>query len=123
MKSLYVLALSALAFSAHAATPAPQGTQAVECFAVYKMAADAPQAAGNKPGAVKMQNLMQWSMQKSGVTQSQFNSTMDAFMGKLSKMEPAAAEKYISGKNTSCNAFAKTQFDAYIKEKSTTPSK
>lgn len=124
MKSLYALALTAFAFSAQAAPPpATSGAQAIECFAVYKMAADAPQNAGNKSDIVKSQNLMQWSMEKAGVTQKQFNGTMDVFMGKLSKMEPANAQKYMGGKIASCNTYAKSQYDAYLKEKSASPAK
>ena len=121
MKALFALALTAAAMSAHAATPAAAapaaGTQAIECFAVYKMAGDAPQNAGNKTDIVKSQNLMQWSMQKAGVTQKQFNGTIDAFMGKLNKMEPSAAQKYMGGKIASCNTYAKAQYNAYQREK------
>ncbi|MBS0218215.1 MAG: hypothetical protein JSR63_08520 [Proteobacteria bacterium] len=124
MKPLYALALTAFAFSVQAATPpASPGTQAIECFAVYKMAGDAPQNAGNKSDIVKSQNLMQWSMEKAGVTQKQFNGTMDAFMGRLNKMEPTGAQKYMGGKIASCNTYAKSQYDAYLKEKSASPSK
>ncbi len=122
MKSLYALALTAFAFSAQAATPAASSTQAIECFAVYKMAGDAPQNAGNKSDIVKSQNLMQWSMEKAGVTQKQFNGTIDAFMGKLNKMEPTSAQKYMGGKIASCNTYAKSQYDAYLMEKAA-PSK
>lgn len=123
MKPLYVLAATAFAFSAHAATPAASSTQAIECFAVYKMAADAPQNAANKSDIVKSQNLMQWSMEKADVTQKQFTTTIDGFMGKLRNMGPKDGQKYMDGKIASCNSYAKAQYDAYVKQKSATPSK
>lgn len=123
MKPLYALALTAFAFSAQAATPASSGTQAIECFAVYKMAAGAPQNAGNKSDIVKSQNLMQWSMGKAGVTQKQFTTTLDGFMGKLRNMGPVEGQKFMDGKIASCNTYAKAQYDAFTKEKSAQPSK
>ncbi len=126
MKTLLALALAAATVSAQAAKPAPAkasatgSTQAIECFAVYKMAGDAPQNAGHKADIAKFQNLMQWSMQKAGVTQQKFNTTVDGFMGKLRNMGPTTGQKYLDGKITSCNAYARTQYDAFSKEQSTT---
>lgn len=128
MKPLYVLALSAFTLSAftlyaQAAAPAASGTQAIECFAVYKMAGDAPQNASHKADITKFQNLMQWSMEKTGVTQKQFTTTIDGFMGKLRNMGPVDGQKYMDGKISSCNTYAKTQYDAFSKEKPAAPSK
>lgn len=126
MKTLLALALIAATASAQAAKPVPakapaaRGTQAIECFAVYKMAGDAPQNAGHKADIAKFQNLMQWSMQKEGVTQQKFNTTVDGFMGKLRNMGPTNGQKYIDGKITSCNTYAKTQYDAFSKEQAAT---
>ena len=123
MKPLYALALTAFAFSAQAATPAASSTQAIECFAVYKMAGDAPQNADHKTDITKFQNLMQWSMEKNGVSQKQFTTTIDGFMGKLRNMGPKDGQKYMDGKIASCNTYAKAQYDAFSKEKSAAPSK
>ena len=124
MKSLYALSLIVLAFSAEAATPtAPAGRQAIECFAVYKMAGDAPQNADHKADIGKFQNLMQWSMEKAGVTQKQFTATIDGFMGKLRAMGPVDGQKFMDGKIAACNTYAKAQYAAYTKEKAATPSR
>ncbi|PNS07935.1 hypothetical protein [Solilutibacter silvestris] len=127
MKALLVLALTATTLSAQAATPAASpatgGTQAIECFAVYKMAGDAPQNASHKADIAKFQNLMQWSMEKTGVTQQKFNGTVDTFMAKLRNMGPVDGQKYMDGKIASCNTYAKAQYDAFNKEKAAAPTK
>ena len=128
MKALLALALTAATMSAHAAkpaaaSPASGGTQAIECFAVYKMAGDAPQNADHKADIAKFQGLMQWSMEKAGVTQQKFNGTVDAFMGKLRNLGPTDGQKFMDGKITSCNSYAKTQYDAFMKDKAAAPAK
>ncbi len=123
MKPLYALALTAFAFSAQAATPPlPAGKQAVQCFVMYKMAADVPDNAAHRADFQKLQNLMTWSMGKNQVTEAQATKWANEF--NLAKTDSKKAVIQASNAQiASCNAFAQTQYDAFVKEKSTSQSK
>ncbi len=126
MKPLSTLATlafaAAAAIPAHAAGPSPSaGKQAVECFVMYKMAADVPANAGHRDMFTKLQNLMTWSMGKNQVTDAQATKWADEFT--LASKSKTAVTKASDAKVEACNAFAKSQYDAFVKEKAASPAK
>lgn len=124
MKPLLALALAAATVSAQAAKPSatPAGKQAVQCFVMYKMAADVPDNAAHRADFIKLQSLMTWSMGKNQVTEAQATKWANEF--NLAKTDSKKAVTQASDAQiASCNAFSQSQYSAFMKEKSAAPAK
>lgn len=114
LTGLVALALTVPALAAPAA--ADSGKQASQCFAMYKIAEQVPANASHRNDLKKLQGLMNWSMQKSKVSQKQFTAWSGEMMDKMgSPKKPNTA--FMNAKIQSCNGFAKAQYAQLAREK------